>query len=179
MSVRPGAAGRAPLAPQPPADDQRPQPPADDQRPRASERRRGRLVCGGCGAPLQADQEWCVECGTARTIIHRAPDWRIPIAIIATVILLVVAGLAVALFALSSETNRATAARTSPAPLTQAQQAQPAPHARLGHHSASLLVTSRVSAAPPALSRTAEPTTAGSANASIVASTERARAPSA
>jgi hypothetical protein len=38
--------------------------------------------CSHCGAELQDDQEWCLECGASRTLIHRPPDWRIPLAII-------------------------------------------------------------------------------------------------
>jgi hypothetical protein len=38
--------------------------------------------CPHCNAPLEEDQEWCLECGAARTLIHRPPDWRIPLAIV-------------------------------------------------------------------------------------------------
>jgi hypothetical protein len=38
--------------------------------------------CSQCDAELEEDQEWCVECGAARTLIHRPPDWRIPLAIV-------------------------------------------------------------------------------------------------
>jgi hypothetical protein len=41
----------------------------------------GEAICTRCGAPLAADQEWCLESGTARTIIHGPPDWRIAVAI--------------------------------------------------------------------------------------------------
>lgn len=58
-------------------------------------------TCAACGAPLQQDQEWCVECGTARTVLHRPPNWRAPVAVIAVVVgLVVIAGL-VALVALT------------------------------------------------------------------------------
>ncbi len=62
--------------------------------------------CGRCGAPLVPDQEWCLECGTARTVVHRPPDWRIPAAIIGAVALLVLAGFAIALVNTSSQANR-------------------------------------------------------------------------
>ena len=42
----------------------------------ASRRRRAARQCAACGATLEPDQEWCVECGTARTVLHRPPDWR-------------------------------------------------------------------------------------------------------
>jgi hypothetical protein len=58
-------------------------------------------TCGACGAPLEPDQEWCVECGAARTVLHRPPDWRAPVAVIAVVVgLVVIAGL-IALVALT------------------------------------------------------------------------------
>lgn len=56
--------------------------------------------CLRCDAAL-ADQEWCLECGAARTLIHRPPDWRVPVAVIATVIGLVLAAFVIALIELS------------------------------------------------------------------------------
>ena len=46
-------------------------------------------TCPACGAPLAADQEWCLECGAARTNIHPPPDWRAGVAIVLGVIALV------------------------------------------------------------------------------------------
>jgi len=69
----------------------------------------GDPYCAQCGNELHDDQEWCLECGAARTLIHRPPDWRIPVALAATILLLVVAGFAIALINLSSRTNAATA----------------------------------------------------------------------
>jgi hypothetical protein len=42
--------------------------------------------CASCGSWLAEDQEWCVECGAARTAIPRPPDWRIGVAIVLGVI---------------------------------------------------------------------------------------------
>ena len=53
--------------------------------------------CAACGSPVEGDQEWCLECGAARTLIHRAPDWRIPVAIVLAVAVLVIVALAIAL----------------------------------------------------------------------------------
>lgn len=53
--------------------------------------------CPGCGAPLQDDQEWCLECGAARTVIPRAPDWRIAAAIVVFVIVVVVVAVVIVL----------------------------------------------------------------------------------
>jgi predicted nucleic acid-binding Zn ribbon protein len=48
--------------------------------------------CTLCGAALERDQEWCLECGAARTTIHSAPDWRIAAGVILAVVVLAVAG---------------------------------------------------------------------------------------
>ncbi len=50
--------------------------------------------CRMCGATLTEDQEWCLECGAARTAILAPPDWRIGVgimlAVVAAVVLVVV-----------------------------------------------------------------------------------------
>ncbi len=46
--------------------------------------------CEVCGAGLAPDQEWCLECGTARTRLQAPPDWRIGVAIVLAVIAVVV-----------------------------------------------------------------------------------------
>jgi hypothetical protein len=53
--------------------------------------------CPACGAPLDADQEWCLECGAARTTLQNPPDWRIAAAVIVAVIVVVVVALVAAL----------------------------------------------------------------------------------
>ena len=55
--------------------------------------RPNRLAFGAnaVAGPSRDDQEWCFQCGAARTVIHRPPDWRIPAAVVATVVLLVLA----------------------------------------------------------------------------------------
>jgi hypothetical protein len=61
--------------------------------------------CGACDAPLAADQEWCLECGAARTVLRRPPSWRIPVAVVTLVVVLVVLGLLIALVGLSIQAN--------------------------------------------------------------------------
>ena len=61
--------------------------------------------CRACGGALAEDQEWCLECGAARTMLRRPPDWRIPVAVILVVIALVVIGLLIALAGLSIQAN--------------------------------------------------------------------------
>jgi hypothetical protein len=69
-------------------------PPAAAPEDLAAQESTGSERCLVCGAPVEADQEWCVECGTARTAIQPPPDWRIGLAImlatVAVVVLVVV-----------------------------------------------------------------------------------------
>lgn len=69
-------------------------------------RRPPRDRCLACNATLAEDQEWCVECGAARTLVRRPPDWRIPVAVVGVVIGLVVVALLIALVSLSIQSNR-------------------------------------------------------------------------
>lgn len=45
--------------------------------------------CPACGAELIEDQEWCLECGAARTVVHGPPDWRVGLLIMLGVIAIV------------------------------------------------------------------------------------------
>jgi len=74
---------------------------ADQQVPPPSAPSDTRASCTRCRAALGDDQEWCLECGTARTVIRGASHWWIPLAIIGGVVLLVLAGFAIALIGLS------------------------------------------------------------------------------
>lgn len=82
------------------------------ERPPAGEPSPGH-VCSHCGAPLRDDQEWCLECGAARTLIHRPPDWRIAAAVIAGVVAVVLVGFGIALVNLSSTANRSQPTATT------------------------------------------------------------------
>ena len=94
----------------------------------------GESDCAHCGAPMVDDQEWCLECGTGRTLIHPPPDWRVPVAIIGGVVLLMLAAAVYGLVSLSSDANRsassavtaAQARATPPVPATTAAAATPA-----------------------------------------------------
>jgi len=46
--------------------------------------------CPACGAAMASDQEWCLECGVARTMIRTPPDWRLGVAIVLAVVAIVV-----------------------------------------------------------------------------------------
>ena len=82
--------------------------------------------CAYCGAHMAVDQEWCLECGSARTLIHRSPDWRIPVAIVAGVVLLALVGFAIALVNLSSQTSHSAQAQSTAAKTTLAPAPAPA-----------------------------------------------------
>jgi hypothetical protein len=67
-------------------------------------------LCAQCGAELADDQEWCLECGGARTLIHRAADWRLSAAVIAIVVAVALGGFVVALIALTNNASHQPAA---------------------------------------------------------------------
>ncbi len=93
--------------------------------------------CENCGSPLRDDQEWCLECGTAQTLIHRPPDWRIAAAIVGTVVTLVIAGFAIALINLSANANRTAAAVATTATTTSTTTATTAAASASPTHGAS------------------------------------------
>jgi hypothetical protein len=68
-----------------------------------------RSYCTGCGARMDADQEWCLECGLARTSIQSPPDWRVPLAVIGVVVIGALTAFAIAIINL-------TGGGSSPAP---------------------------------------------------------------
>ena len=51
--------------------------------------------CRNCGSPLADDQEWCLDCGAARTLLRSPPDWRVPAAVLAGLVMLVALGVVV------------------------------------------------------------------------------------
>ncbi|HEY2142677.1 MAG TPA: hypothetical protein VGG98_11540 [Solirubrobacteraceae bacterium] len=74
----------------------------------------GGETCPLCGAPLQAEQEWCLRCGAAaRTRLAAAPNWRTPVAVIAVVCALSLGILAAALVKLAGGSGAAPAAATT------------------------------------------------------------------
>lgn len=134
-------------------------------------------ACARCRGPLHDDQEWCLECGTARATVRRAPSWRIPVAVVAAVALLVLVGLAIALASLSGRANQ-----SAPPPPQHSAPVAPkrtATHAKSGHHSRNrpIAAVAPGATAPPPPSPT-DPS-GGPESASIVAATDRASAPSA
>jgi len=73
--------------------------------------------CAFCRASLEPDQEWCLECGAGRTIVHRAPDWRVPIALLSAIVLAGLIAFAIALINMAGTgTGISTASAPDPAP---------------------------------------------------------------
>ena len=80
------------------------------------------IVCPRCGGTVGADQAWCLTCGApARTRMRPTPNWRIPIAVIAAIVLAVAGGTVGAFVALTTDDEAAPTATQ-----TAGQQAPPA-----------------------------------------------------
>jgi hypothetical protein len=134
---------------------------------------------------LASDQEWCLECGSARTLIHHAPDWRVPVAIVAMLLVLVLASFAIAFTELSRNANQsaalpATPTKTDNRPGSGAREPAGALRGgqrKPGHHGVRRARASRAMGAGATLSARDDPATAvGAPMTSSVAATERARA---
>jgi hypothetical protein len=92
-----------------------------------AERSATEAACPHCGARLAPDQDWCLECGAGvRIRIRQAPDWRVPVVIVAGVLALVAVGFVLVLVALSNGADRsvagAAAAPPAPAPAAKAPE---------------------------------------------------------
>ena len=91
--------------------------------------------CLRCGAQLSAEQEWCLDCGTAvGTTIAEPRGWRVPLAVVGGLLLLAAIALVLALVELAGPAERVTEVAATPTP----------------------------TAAPPATSTTPTPTTTAS-----------------
>jgi hypothetical protein len=90
-------------------------------------------TCPLCGAPLDPEQDWCLNCGAAaRTRLAATPNWRAPAATVAVIAVLALGVLAAALVKLaggsgSSTTPPVTTTVTTPAaaPTTATTPAAP------------------------------------------------------
>ena len=78
-------------------------------------------ACPLCGATLRPQQEWCLSCGAAaRTRLAAAPNWRLPLAVIAAVAALSLGVLAAALVKLAGDSSPGRSQATTIAPATSA-----------------------------------------------------------
>ena len=129
------------------------------------------LTCRNCGAPADAGQLMCLECGSRLALDYeRPPTWRLPAAIIGIVVLL--AGLGVAI-ALAAGDNSKTTAATTPAQPAPAQSApadtpptasQPTPAPAATSTTPTPATASTPTATPPATSTSPATTPAAPAS---------------
>jgi hypothetical protein len=75
------------------------------------------LSCPNCGAPADAGQLMCLECGSRLALGYkRPPSWRLPAAVVGIVLLIAGIGVAIALAAVTDNASKTTAAApTQPA----------------------------------------------------------------
>ncbi len=79
----------------------------------------GTLRCPRCAATVDPDQGWCLECGApARTRLAATPNWQLPTAAIAGIVLLAGALLAFAFVKLTGD-DAPTPSGTTPVVATQ------------------------------------------------------------
>ncbi len=51
---------------------------------------------------MVAEQEWCLECGAARTLLRPPPDWRVAVALLVGLVMLAALALVVTVLSLQS-----------------------------------------------------------------------------
>ena len=85
------------------------------------------IRCPRCERPVAPDQDWCLDCGAAaRTRLVPTPNWRLPVLVLAGVVVLAGAGLAVAFVALTDDSSSPPSTATSaPAVATEPTAAPP------------------------------------------------------
>jgi cell division septation protein DedD len=73
--------------------------------------------CPRCGAHLSAEQEWCLDCGAAvGTRIAEPRGWRVPIAVVATLLALAVIAAILAIVELAGPAEQVTEVPQTPTP---------------------------------------------------------------
>jgi septal ring-binding cell division protein DamX len=83
--------------------------------------------CPRCGAQLSADQEWCLDCGTAvGTTIASPRGWRLPLAIVGALLALAAIALVLALVELAGPAERVTEVPATPTPAAAVPPVVPA-----------------------------------------------------
>jgi len=71
----------------------------------------GTLACPRCASPVARDQDWCLVCGAAaRTRLAPAPNWKLPVTIVAGVVAVCLVAFALAFVALTDDPAPATGA---------------------------------------------------------------------
>jgi len=106
------------VAPEPTRETPQEQPPGQPEAAR---------TCSACGAPMEADQDWCLNCGTAAPgRLGQRPGWRAASTVMALTLLLVLGAIGASYAALTGDDKPAAAPAPGPAQ-PQAQVAPPAP----------------------------------------------------
>jgi septal ring-binding cell division protein DamX len=87
--------------------------------------------CPHCGAHLSAEQEWCLDCGSAvGTRIAQPRGWRVPLAVVGSLLALALIALVLVIVELSSPAEKIVAVPQTPTPgaaATPAPQTTPPP----------------------------------------------------
>ncbi len=69
----------------------------------------GTTTCPRCAASIAPEQDWCLVCGAAaRTRLARAPNWKLPVAVLVAIVAAAVVALALAFVALTDSPGPAT-----------------------------------------------------------------------
>jgi hypothetical protein len=106
------------VAPEAPRETPQEQPPAKPEAIR---------TCTSCGAPMEADQDWCLTCGTAASgSIGQRPGWWAASTVIAITVVLVLGAIAASYAAITGDDGKTPAPAAPPAAQPQAQATPPA-----------------------------------------------------
>src|SRR5690349_20630931 len=96
---------------QPPVDEQPPAAPAPEETQPVAAR-----LCASCAVPLEAGQDWCLECGSAQPgRLGGRAGWRATLTVMAATTILALGAAAAAYAALSSDAQRDASAAAPPA----------------------------------------------------------------
>jgi hypothetical protein len=108
------------VAPEAPREAPQEQPPTKPEAVR---------TCASCGSPMEPDQDWCLNCGTAASgSLGQRPGWRAASTVIALTLVLVLGAIAASYAAITSDDGKKPAA-PAPAAAAVAQQAPATPPA--------------------------------------------------
>jgi hypothetical protein len=117
-----------------------PEPPASPRAP---------IACARCGATIEGEQSWCLECGlAARTRLAPLPNWRAPLIAAALVGLAAIVALVIAFLTITGD--------NAPLPTTAAPSTTPPADTT---STATVPTVATTTAAPPATTVAPTPTT--------------------
>jgi hypothetical protein len=109
------------VAPEAPREAPQEQPPTKPEAVR---------TCASCGSPMEPDQDWCLNCGTAASgSLGQRPGWRAASTVIALTLALVLGAIAASYAAITSDDGKKPAAPAPGAAAAAQQQAQATPPA--------------------------------------------------